>query len=67
MKLSTVFLLASATSTSAFVTLSVKSSTVLRMSDESAPVLEAPAEPGLPSMSKSLPFMVRPAALGKIS
>ena len=67
MKLSAVLVLSSAASTSAFVASTVKSSTALRMSDENIPVLEAPVEPALPAMSKSMPFMARPTALGKFA
>jgi hypothetical protein len=62
MKLSTAIIFASMAATAqAFVQPSATASSALRMSEE--PVVEPTPETVLPSMSQSLPFMARPAAL----
>ncbi len=68
MKLSAAFLFGTVASASAFVTPSFKSNNALRMSEESVdvsdvPVMEVPSTPALATMSQSMPFMARPAAL----
>jgi hypothetical protein len=70
MKLSTVVILASLGSASAFMAPASKFSSSLQLASEIAPEsLEAmeevktPKEPALPDMSQSLPFMARPAVL----
>jgi Chlorophyll A-B binding protein len=68
MKLSCAIILASISSTTAFVApkSAISSVSCLSMSDEAMPVVteqEQPEPPQLPKMSQSLPFMERPAAL----